>query len=51
MFFDVLVQLRIAGGLRLQRMQETWTSSWLSSFYGINTYLNKRFELGVGILL
>ena len=41
----------VHGGIRLQRMQETWTSSWLSSFYGINTYLNKRFELGVGILL
>ena len=41
----------VHGGVRLQRMTEEWTSSWLSSFYGTNTYLNKRFELGIGLLL
>jgi len=41
----------VHGGIRLQRMTEAWTSSWLSSFYGVNTYLYKRFELGVGLLL
>ncbi len=41
----------VHGGIRLQRMTEQWTSSWLSSFYGTNTYLNKRFELGIGLLL
>lgn len=41
----------VHGGIRIQRMQEEWTSSWLSSFRGINTYLNKRFDLGIGLLL
>lgn len=41
----------VHGGIRVQRMTEQWISSWQSSFYGTNTYLNKRFELGIGLLL